>query len=268
MLSGNDKHGTNDSIYNSTYVISLGMMFASYLACFLIRFALLNASVVDINVRKHGMTLTSFLFNPNGGEPRWVDRIFGSKAIAYHTNITDTISIAEISPNELKTRMIGSRIENEYMWPICSIEMLGFGVVSTSYPFVKRARYNDTIGHANIVINNQIDMVMDCKYRPLYENWREDSDYFVNYWATVFYCPSVDKRLCARLVKTSTSSTSRITVDLNMKLGDPTTRWQTQFEADISKEKQIMTDSENKINPVGVCLSIPYTSNDVNKVHI
>lgn len=245
------------------------------------------------------LTITSVLYNPTSHVSDWVDKIFGSKAIINKKNdFGYDLGPQPLSDSEIIDRF--SRFHRNFalphyaLWPVCSLELLGFVLNSEDGQFSPSIRYGAFVGNATVIIEDrQIDW--NCFYRPVYENWREEKNYSKpNYWGVMFFCPSPNSTQCSNLEQSILSisdvedsyvhslNESGI-VSLTTPGGD---KWRTSFLSRpfISKEERYTTFDNNNtphnyskphnisshvmVKPKimhAVCLSIPYTSTDTAK---
>ncbi len=97
--------------------------------------------------------------------------------------------------------------------------MLGFVSISDeSGPFnVSQKNIDPMMGTATLTMNN---VHWDCFYRPMYENWRgnffEPNASKHNFWAVVFYCPTLDPAHCVPQIDPFETEKDKITESLTM----------------------------------------------------
>jgi len=161
-------------------------------------------SLLQFNVNASALTITGLQYNPSPVPSEWVERIFGGRAIFYQKNLGPPRTA--LSRKELMLEEIEWRTQNvrkkwflpEYaVWPLCSIELLGYARLEKSSPFTYKDRNGKAIpiGNATLQIDSS-GMDWNCFYRPLWENWRAESEATnPNFWAVMFYCPAPNQEV-------------------------------------------------------------------------
>jgi len=112
-----------------------------------------------LSINASGLSITSFLWNPTPAKSEWVDRIFGGKAV-YHNRTSGHTPLqrAELSLFEVeaRTRIFekGFRMPEHGIWPTCSFELLGFGLLEADFPIKGESKAGNTpaVGNAFLKI--------------------------------------------------------------------------------------------------------------------
>eukprot|EP01034_Spumella_vulgaris_P021876 gene21876-27951_t len=118
---------------------------------------------------------------------------------------------------------------------------------------------NPMLGTAMLTIgSNQ----WSCFYRPLYENWRNniDSDTSPNFWAVVFYCPTIDTVMCGAQ-RDPFEQKEKLSASLLMQHPDSKSSY---WRTDIVLRKHVRR-RKRKTPTIAVCTSMPYLTADRNK---
>lgn len=208
-------------------------------------------------------------------------RIFGDQAV-FHDK-TRKQPRSPLSRTELNEEEITYRVEefrkvfklpSYAQWPFCSIEMLGFGRLNKEKPLYDRSRYGPPyVGNATLSLGN-LKEKWPCFWRPLFENWRGESDATdPNFWAIFFYCPSPSgSESCKNyttMIRTNEDDDEvyipHINASLNMQLSR--VNWTTTFKAKVLHKDNIVSSTAKRLSsgPMAVCVSIPYTTYDDEK---
>lgn len=139
------------------------------------------------------------------------------------------------------------------------------------------------------VLENGKDSSWTCYYRALYENWRSETPLSrPNYWSIFFYCPSPNLQACKTLNalgagkkyfdKASNRTRSypdkqldevNVTLQLTMRLRTKT--WYASVSGKMQQTQNLASKSTNasnrNLNHLAICVAVPYTSNDYDKVN-
>jgi hypothetical protein len=180
------------------------------------------------------LSIASITYNPTHVHSQWVTRLFGNEAIFY--NRSEDIK----SPKPVTTQEKVLRSENfhkkfrlppEYSLPTCSIEMLGYAVVTEEPPLSFAYSVNDpSIGKADLtfLLNEDDFLRMDqpselrsrssgtkeplerenwqCLYRAMYDNTGILNNLKLrphHHWPVFIYCPAPNyDNSCINLVNT------------------------------------------------------------------
>lgn len=238
-----------------------------------------NYSLRRFDVQNSSLTITSFQFNPTSTSSEWIDRIFGSKSIFYPNRALNKIISGDPLTKEETTLGISIASKTfslpaDIIWPACSIELLGYSLLGVSHPISEEARSSGpSFGHGRLRLAlPHKDWGITCYYRALYENWRPESSYTSpNYWATVIFCPVKNAGICERL-GVARQQDEVIPMEIEIQL--ETATWTAKFTPNFKTRKQstlsLKNAHSNKSQPpkLGICLAIPYTSNDPAKVPV
>ena len=221
------------------------------------------------------------------------------------SGVDGTLEVKELSDYEIHERSENFRVKFSMPyyaeWPSCSVELLGFVQQNELGPFNSLIREDLYIGNAKLVVKKRgIDW--KCFYRVLFENWREDMKYSEpNYWAVLFYCPSPTLQACnavENLLRNDTKPENSMKktmredgVIVMQTPGNSSIRaeWRAKFTSVPFKSKYEQYESNFTDGPsygnspadadnspmtwnvkakslqLAVCLSIPYTSTDIEK---
>lgn len=218
----------------------------------------------------HGLTLTSFLFNPQNFYSEWVDHILGSKAVFYSKpslNGSTFIETRHVNENQLHLRH--KEVENAFKFPEyaiippCSIEMLGFVPLDIEAPFTRGEKtFNLTIGSGDLNIRN---MKWKCFWRPLYENWRTETTIVkAQFWSLVIFCPARTESACERLSDIN-SGTNTVISNTSLTIYLKKANWTTTFTARVMNQGALLRSLSAYNYPMAMCVIVPYTSSDAIK---
>lgn len=259
-------------------------------------------SLHTLAVDPKGLSLTSFLYNPTATYSPWVQRHFGQKAV-YHNRSSgnsalqrDPLTLGEIrSRQELFRRAF--TLPDDAVQPLCSIEMLGYGLLDVDFPLKENVKHGQTpsVGKASLDID-KINTTWPCVYRAVYENWRFETEYTKpNYWSLLFYCyppqQSVSCDNLRMLVDSRRSLTTRMkgSIEAKMTMHLRKIHWTQRFTAflvlptrdpgftpqltppqGVTNIMRGMDTSRHYVNSptsnVAVCLVVPYTTTDPDKM--
>lgn len=228
----------------------------------------LEQTIKTFNVNSSSVTITSFVYQPLGGmKSEWVDRVLGAKSIHYvmEPNVSP-FTRNSLSHEEIKkrTQQIKSSFQlPEYaLWPSCSIEMLGFGLLGVSDPV--NHRHSAGVGKAEITVGGE---TWACFYRAMFENWRRENDVTApNFWALFYYCPAPQlQRSCEALNKLVKDKGPKGYISVNMTMHLKKVDWTTKFEVKPIDRSQVVKAALAMPTPVSVCVSVPYTTSDAVK---
>jgi hypothetical protein len=218
-------------------------------------------SIVDKQVKKSDLSITSFVFNPinQSTVPSWLDQVLGSSAVFFGVDQVAVENGLPADETAIKQahKVISSKLtlpESAYN-PVCSIELLGYIHIETQWPIAGKSRFqNPMFGHARLIVADRNLTQMECYYRVMFENSRIETFYSAPiYWATVFYCPILDQKLCQHFDR---QRENRMVVSFHMSK-----TWSASFTA-VTYPR---APREKSNSDMGICLSIPYTSTDTRK---
>lgn len=217
---------------------------------------------------------------------KWLDHIFGNFSVNYLHE--ESIFDDEGNYNDISGLQSVINVFTYFQdkHPLCQLEMLGFTKLGIAAPFLSSYRnIKPAAGNAHIMMPREYNSDrIPCIYRAMYENWRNTEHIFGNsphFWSTVYYCPIFDAALCRNLVHRPSHKKAKnnavIKMAVSMKLSRVT--WTTNLTSllnsnpkSIKKSKlakpQNNTDNNTSSSSIGICLVIPYTSSDINKVKI
>ena len=224
------------------------------------------------SINNTGLSITSFKFNPSSTSSEWIDRRFGSKSVFHPVrSISKVLSSSRLTNEEIihRSSLIHSQFHllPAHEWPICSIELLGFGLLGLEYPLLENLRFKQpSFGNGTLLF---LKKKIPCYYRALYENWRLDSEFTVpNFWSVVFYCPILSNHIC-EMINLRKTSKHRLAMKMMMQLEYSV--WNASFigklhhEVKLSSVSPLSSTSNDRNRKIGICLAIPYVSNDSEK---
>jgi hypothetical protein len=248
-------------------------------------------SLADLIIDNSSLSITSFQFNPYSNPSEWIDRIFGAKSIFYDKR--DPVKILSEKPltdEEISDRFTAARkvfnLPSISEFPACSIEILAYGLIDVSHPLSKHARLQGpSYGNALLRLLKAQRSVL-CYYRGLYENWRRESQLAdTSYWPVAIYCPIINETTCKKVREHNGPHHAQFQ-PVKLVLYLENTKWTAQFRGRLNSKnkailvpttvymkaetKRAMDSIANRLHTydsprIGVCLAIPYTSNDEQK---
>ena len=213
--------------------------------------------MTKLYIRERGLTLTSFRPNLLGSPPsEWIDRIFGSRAV--HNRDLLSSDRDNSSNQAFSSFRENFQLPAHAINPPCSVEILGFARLDQQKPFIATNRLQLIVGNASLTLGLAADP-WPCFYRPSFERWRH-AKFF---WSIFIYCPAPSETACQSLNTTKRSIRGVVNMDLE------TTIWQSKFVANNFKPhhpiKYKLPSIPDK-NTMAVCLAIPYTTSDPEKI--
>lgn len=225
-------------------------------------------SIQTMNVDLTGLTVSSLVFNHDQRLPSWIQHILGEKSVYFAANGTHYQGPSSgRAVDDYEADMAHQAVMKEFqlpkdaMKPLCSIEILGFVYLDRNWPFFRaRRQIGPLLGQGKLNVP-MLSGYTPCYYRALYENWRPESDRASpNHWSTVFYCPIHDQLWCSSFIEANTKQSS---VEMTLSFTANQTTWTNNFVARISSPRASVDTS---VQDIGICMAIPYTSTDADKV--
>lgn len=189
-----------------------------------------SSSIEDFYVNSNALSITSLQFNPTRKTSDWLQHIFGSLSVNFDTSSERPASSLQVNNVELaksQERFYNNlAIPSEAAWPMCSIEILGYGRIGLQSPFLSTFRSKKPSGgFATLDIlfkkgNSFEPLMFDCYYRAVYENWRIETSYTEpNFWPVLIYCPVKLLTNCERMKKhVQNNPTSPVVMRLTLNL--------------------------------------------------
>jgi hypothetical protein len=226
-------------------------------------------SVSRMKVDLTGLTVASFVFNHDHRLPAWVQYIIGDKSVYYAADATHYQGASSTRAVDAQEASIAHQavikeldLPIEATKPLCSVEILGYVNLDKRWPFFRAQRMiGPLLGQGRLSTPSFSTNDTTCYYRALYENWRPESDRAnPNHWSTVFYCPIYSQSLCNGLIEANTKKTE---VSMTLTFTANQTTWSNDFTARISNPR---IDTGGKVQEMGICMAIPYTTVDADKV--
>lgn len=117
------------------------------------------------------------------------------------------------------------------------------------------------VGTGNLSIGGQL---WPCFYRAVYENWRTESMYTKpNFWAVLLFCPPPNLEVsCTDL---EAYKEKKLSFPVTVAIKTATAVWNTSFVANNIDRAKVIDKLKELMNPMAVCVSVPYTSTDSDK---
>jgi hypothetical protein len=157
------------------------------------------------------ISITSITFNPSHHHSEWIPRLFDYEAV-FHNRSYDANSPKRLSPKEKKERtrifQENYQLPSEFLTPTCSIEMLGFAVVTEQDPLAFSSTKNGpSMGTADLTFFLQENDILNdnkltareqpekwkCVYRAMYDNIDVLNNFKIlpnHFWPVFIYCPA------------------------------------------------------------------------------
>ena len=231
--------------------------------------------LTNFAINSTALSITGFAYDESVKIPKWVEHIFGSKAIFWKDLKATSEFMFRARRNFLEAEQ---QVPDEDHFPPCSLALLGFVRQEVSAPFRHADRYLTPpmgVAHLHSVLDSrdpsQAPLRWICYYRALYTNWRgELGDTPESFWNVMLFCPSdgnVKNKVnrCHNFKQMHHNGPA--THKLTMFLRDGT-EWHAKFSTVKSAASKQTLTHEFWNEPVAVCTAWVYSTDQPDKVPI
>ena len=277
FLGGTDEHSSSLAcLYNNNSDIrchvAKNAMYSltTLLLCLSIyqTYATQSTVLLDKPAQEVPLLVTSFQFQKGRTSSIWIDRLLGTRAVAFTKN--DTLNRDTFQEHDLHDSMEKTK---KYLFPVppwhqCSMELLAFVLLDD----VKGASFqrfsgSPLVGHARISLFHG-GTIVPCTYRSLYDSWRPSprANTAPNYQTVFVTCPVQNASTC-RDVQKMLSINSAPSVVLELLQSDHIDHTlRAPFQIHSQSYKTARDTSENR--PAAACLVLPYQSSNIQATQI
>ena len=240
-----------------------------------------SSTLQPFSINNTALSITSIQYNPFNTPSEWVDNLFGSKAHFIRNRNRRYKSYPDMYTEIRKLNITPAESE---LWSDCSFEVLGFVRLDVQQPFVRANKERlPLLGHGKLKIEH--DNNWKCFWRVVFAQF-EDTSIKIDrptFTSVVFYCPAPpsSRKLCTDLtnrfhnypivnyaITMNFEYTTKRKRIVNMEWVNDFSAWTTPIY-NYNNSVSTTPPDEKMLNtnlPLAMCLSIPYSSSDPDKV--
>lgn len=237
------------------------------------------STLQPFSINSSSLSITSIQYNQFSTPSEWVDNLLGSKAHFIRKNRHNPEDYPERYSEIRKLNVTPDEID---LWSECSFEILGFVRLDVQKPILRKNKQNKPLlGHGKLLIGTNFNF--QCFWRVVFGHYEHTTlKMGATFSSIVFYCPAPrihmnfrrTKQICADISsRLRNKQINNYEVTMSIEDTEQSTLnkvdWKNKFAArifldnkDASTKRQVL-DSTQKF---AVCLSIPYSSSDPEKV--